>query len=42
MKRALEAGREFVHPDEPELRDIYGVVFWQPESGDASGSSSGT
>jgi proline racemase len=37
LKRALEAEHEIVHPDEPELRDIYGVVFWQPESGDASG-----
>jgi proline racemase len=31
VKRALEAGREWVHPLEPELRDIYGVVFWQDE-----------
>jgi proline racemase len=32
IKRELDAGREFVHPLEPELRDIYGVIFWQHES----------
>ena len=32
IKRELEAQREFVHPLEPELRDIYGVIFWQHES----------
>jgi proline racemase len=37
VKAELEAAHEIVHPDEPELRDIYGVVFWQPESGDADG-----
>jgi proline racemase len=31
VKRELEAQQEFVHPLEPELRGIYGVVFWQPE-----------
>jgi proline racemase len=31
LKRDLEAGHEFVHPLEPELRDIYGVIFWQRE-----------
>ncbi len=31
IKRALEAEREWAHPLEPELRDIYGVVFWQDE-----------
>jgi len=34
VKRALEAEREWVHPLEPELRDIYGVIFWQPEGPD--------
>jgi proline racemase len=29
VKRELEARREFVHPLEPELRDIYGVVFFE-------------
>jgi proline racemase len=32
IKRDLEAEHEFVHPLEPELRDVYGVVFWQHES----------
>jgi proline racemase len=31
VKRQLEEQREFVHPVEPELRDIYGVIFWQRE-----------
>ena len=31
VKRGLEAAREWVHPLEPELRDIYGVIFWQEE-----------
>ena len=31
VKRGLEAEREFVHPLEPELRDVYGVIFWQAE-----------
>ena len=31
LKRELEAKHEFVHPLEPELRDIYGVIFWQRE-----------
>jgi proline racemase len=33
VKRALEAEHEIVHPLEPELRDVYGVIFWQDESG---------
>jgi proline racemase/trans-L-3-hydroxyproline dehydratase len=37
IKHELEAAHEIVHPDEPELRDVYGVVFWQAEGGDASG-----
>lgn len=32
VKRELEAAHDFVHPLEPELRDIYGVIFWQEES----------
>ena len=31
IKRGLEAQHEIVHPLEPELRDVYGVIFWQPE-----------
>jgi proline racemase len=32
VKRELEAEREIVHPLEPELHGIYGVIFWQHES----------
>jgi proline racemase len=31
LKHELESRQEFVHPLEPELRDIYGVIFWQRE-----------
>lgn len=31
VKRDLQAQQDFVHPLEPELRDIYGVIFWQAE-----------
>jgi proline racemase len=31
LKRELESRHEIVHPLEPELRDIYGVIFWQRE-----------
>ncbi len=31
LKRLLEAEYELVHPLEPELRDLYGVIFWQDE-----------
>ena len=31
IKRELEAAHEIEHPLEPELRDVYGVVFWQHE-----------
>jgi proline racemase len=34
IKRDLEAQHEFVHPDEPELRDVYGVIFWQEQEGE--------
>jgi proline racemase len=33
IKRDLEAKHRIVHPDEPELRDVYGVIFWQGEEG---------
>jgi proline racemase len=33
VKRDLEAQQDFVHPLEPELRDVYGVIFWQAEQG---------
>jgi proline racemase len=32
IKAELEAEREIVHPLEPELNGIYGVVFWQHDS----------
>jgi proline racemase len=31
IKADLEATHAVVHPDEPELRDVYGVIFWQEE-----------
>ena len=31
LKRELEAEHEIVHPLEPQLRDVYGVIFWQHE-----------
>jgi proline racemase len=31
IKRELEAWQSIVHPVEPELRDVYGVIFWQEE-----------
>ena len=31
VKGELEATGAYVHPLEPELRDIYGVTFWQEE-----------
>jgi proline racemase len=31
LKAAIEAAHDVVHPAEPELRDIYGVIFWQRE-----------
>jgi proline racemase len=33
VKADLEAARDWVHPLEPDLRDIYGVIFWQAEEG---------
>jgi proline racemase len=31
IKREIEAEHDLVHPLEPELRDVYGVIFWQHE-----------
>ena len=31
IKRDLEDAHEVVHPLEPELRDVYGVIFWQAD-----------
>jgi proline racemase len=33
IKADLDRKHEVVHPGEPELRDVYGVIFWQ-EDGD--------
>ena len=32
MKARLEAERDVVHPLEPELAGVYGVIFWQEEA----------
>jgi proline racemase len=32
VKRLVEDGRDIVHPLEPELRDVYGVIFWETVS----------
>jgi proline racemase len=34
LKHAIEERQEVVHPLEPELRDVYGVIFWQQEGED--------
>jgi proline racemase len=34
IKRNLDVEHEIVHPLEPELRDVYGVIFWQHELDD--------
>lgn len=34
IKAELEAAHDVVHPLEPELRDVYGVIFWQEEGGE--------
>jgi proline racemase len=31
IKAAIERQHDIVHPLEPELRDLYGVIFWQHE-----------
>jgi len=31
LKAELETAHDVVHPVEPELRDVYGVIFWQEE-----------
>jgi proline racemase len=32
IKAELEEAHDVVHPLEPELRDVYGVIFWQEEA----------
>ena len=34
IKAELEAAHDVVHPAEPELNGIYGVIFWQDEGDD--------
>jgi proline racemase len=34
IKRLIESQHDVVHPLEPELRDVYGVIFWQDEGED--------
>jgi proline racemase len=34
IKADLEAAHDVVHPVEPELRAVYGVIFWQHEGDD--------
>ncbi len=34
VKREIEEWQDIVHPLEPELRDVYGVIFWQEEGED--------
>jgi proline racemase/trans-L-3-hydroxyproline dehydratase len=31
VKRELEAAHEIVHPEQPDIRDVYGVIFFQRE-----------
>ena len=35
LRPAIDASLDPIHPDEPELRGIYGIIFWQPEPDDA-------
>jgi proline racemase/trans-L-3-hydroxyproline dehydratase len=32
VKADLDTTQAIVHPEEPELRDVYGVIFWQQEN----------
>ncbi len=34
LRPALEAALEVVHPVEPDLAGIYGVIFWEPVEGE--------
>ncbi len=40
LRPAIEAALEVVHPDEPELRGVYGIIFWQEEpTGEGDGAA---
>jgi proline racemase len=34
LRPALERALDVVHPDQPDLRGIYGVIFWEPIEGE--------
>jgi len=38
LRPALDAALDPRHPDEPELRGIYGIVFWQRETAPTAGA----
>ena len=35
LRPAIDAGLDPTHPDEPELRGTYGIIFWQAEPDEA-------
>jgi proline racemase len=35
LRPAIDVALSPAHPDEPELRGIYGIIFWQSEPGEA-------
>jgi proline racemase len=39
LRPALDAALDPRHPDEPELRGIYGVIFWQRETAPTEGAA---
>jgi proline racemase len=41
MRPAIDRAIDVVHPDEPELHGIYGVIFWQDEPTAASDRNAG-
>jgi proline racemase/trans-L-3-hydroxyproline dehydratase len=41
LRPAIERAIDVVHPDEPELRGIYGVIYWQDERTTASDRTAG-
>jgi proline racemase len=38
LRPAIERAIKVVHPDEPDLHGIYGVIFWEPLDSDADGT----
>ena len=41
LRPALDAALDVVHPEEPELRGIYGVIYWQDEPTSAAEQADG-